>query len=53
LSTATAEEAKEHHVIQLINHGQVIVGSTFEEVLQRAIFFELACQIVVNRNMMS
>jgi ribulose-5-phosphate 4-epimerase/fuculose-1-phosphate aldolase len=35
-----------NNVILLKNHGQVIVGRDFNETLQRAIFFELACSIV-------
>jgi ribulose-5-phosphate 4-epimerase/fuculose-1-phosphate aldolase len=53
LADAVVEEIETHYVLQLINHGQVIVGESFDEVLQRAIFFELACQIVVNRSKIS
>ena len=37
-------------IILLKNHGQVILGESFEEVLQRAIFLELASKIVMLNN---
>ena len=32
-------------VVQMVNHGQVIVGATYPDVLRRGAFFELACFI--------
>ena len=38
---------KEHDLVMLTNHGQVVVGRDFTDVIQKAVFFELACQIIV------
>lgn len=35
------------NVVQLQNHGQVIVGADWREVLRRAIFFERACRLAL------
>ena len=35
-------------VVQLVNHGQVILGAHWEEVLRRGHFFELACHIALS-----
>ncbi|HEX2966494.1 MAG TPA: class II aldolase/adducin family protein [Syntrophorhabdaceae bacterium] len=34
-----------HDLVVLKNHGQVTVGRTFQEAIQRAAYFELACSI--------
>lgn len=39
---------KENNLVVMQNHGMVIGGKTFDEVIQNAVFFELACQIIVN-----
>ena len=39
---------KEHDLAILKNHGQVTVGKNFEEVIQKAIFFELACEVILH-----
>ncbi len=44
------ETMKNHDLIVLRNHGQVVVGSTFEDVIQKALFFELACGIIMRSN---
>lgn len=36
-----------HDLAVLRNHGQVVVGRTFEDAIQKAVFFELACEIIV------
>lgn len=36
-----------HEVVIMRNHGIVVVGSHFDEVIQKAVFFELACEILV------
>jgi len=36
------------NLVILANHGMFVVGKSYEETLQRALFFELACQIKVN-----
>jgi ribulose-5-phosphate 4-epimerase/fuculose-1-phosphate aldolase len=30
-----------------IMHGQVVCGKTFDEVFERAMFFEMACRIII------
>ena len=31
----------------MTNHGQVVCGKNFDEVFERATFFEMACRIIV------
>lgn len=38
---------KEHDLAILKNHGQVAVGENFDDVIQKASFFELACEIIL------
>ena len=38
---------KDHDSILLTNHGQVVCGKDFDEVFERAMFFEMACRIIV------
>ena len=38
---------RNHNLVILRNHGQVVVGRDFHETLQRAMFFEFACGIIV------
>ena len=38
---------KHHNSILLAKHGQVVCGSDFDDVFQRATFFEMACRILV------
>jgi len=42
-SVARAFEDPEVTVVQMRNHGQVIIGSTWRKAVRRAAFFELAC----------
>jgi ribulose-5-phosphate 4-epimerase/fuculose-1-phosphate aldolase len=42
-SVARAFEDPAVTVVQMRNHGQVIIGSTWRKTIQRAAFFELAC----------
>lgn len=44
---------KNHDLIVLRNHGQVVVGQSFEDVIQKALFFELACGIIMRSNDMA
>lgn len=48
LATAVVEALKTHQMVVLRNHGAVAVGQTFHEAIQRAAFFELACEIVLH-----
>lgn len=47
-SVARAFRNPQVSVVQMRNHGQVVVGSTWREVLRRAQFFELACHIATH-----
>lgn len=38
---------KGHDLVILKNHGQVTVGKSFDDVIQKASFFELACEIIL------
>lgn len=48
LAEAVAEAFKNHNVALLANHGVVVGGKDFREALQRALFFELACEILIH-----
>lgn len=50
LGKMVTQSAKSHNLIVLRNHGQVVVGNTFDDVIQRALFFELACGIIMRSN---
>jgi len=39
---------KQHDLAILRNHGLVAVGTTFDDVIAKAVFFELACKIIVH-----
>ena len=47
LAKAVVEAMKTHNSILLTNHGQVVCGANFDEVFERAMFFEMACRIIV------
>lgn len=47
LATAVTAALNDHNLVQLRNHGQVTVGRTFEEAIQNAVFFELACEVIL------
>lgn len=47
LAKAVVEAMKEHDSVLLANHGQVVCGKDFDEVYERAAFFEMACRIIV------
>jgi ribulose-5-phosphate 4-epimerase/fuculose-1-phosphate aldolase len=38
---------RDHNSIMLLKHGQVVCGKDFDEVFERAMFFEMACRIIV------
>ena len=48
LAAAVARAAETADLIQLSNHGQVVCGRDYKEVIQKAVFFELACSVIVN-----
>ena len=47
LAEAVTAALIDHELAILINHGQVVVGTGFEQVIDRARHFELACQIIL------
>ena len=47
LAKAVVEAMKEHNSILLTNHGQVVCGKDFDQAFERAMFFEMACRIIV------
>jgi len=47
LATAVIKALTDHDAAILLNHGQVFVGKDFDDALQKAVFFELACSIIV------
>lgn len=47
LASAVIEAMKEHNSVLLTNHGQVVCGKDFDEAFERAMFFEMACRIIV------
>jgi ribulose-5-phosphate 4-epimerase/fuculose-1-phosphate aldolase len=38
---------KDHDLAMMANHGQIVVGKSFDDVIQKAVFFELACEIIL------
>ena len=48
LADAITSAMKHHDVAILRNHGLVAVGRTFDDVITKAVFFELACKIIVH-----
>ena len=47
LADATIAAMKNSEMAILRNHGLVTVGKTFNDAVQKAVFFELACQIIL------
>ena len=47
LAKAVLEAMKDHNSCFMTNHGQVVCGKSFDEVFERATFFEMACRIIV------
>jgi len=47
LAKAVTEAMLEHNSILLTNHGQVVCGKDFNQVFERATFFEMACRIII------
>jgi len=50
LAGLASAAAKESTMIQLANHGQVSMGTSFRDAIQKAVFFELACSVLVRSN---
>jgi Ribulose-5-phosphate 4-epimerase and related epimerases and aldolases len=47
LAAAVTEAFKEHNSCLLSSHGQVVCGKDFNQAYERAMFFEMACRIIV------
>ena len=47
LVEAVTAAIKEHDLATMLNHGQVTVGRDFDEVIEKATYFELACKIIL------
>ena len=47
LATAVIAAMKSRNMAVLRNHGMVVVGVDFNDAIQKAVFFELACEIIV------
>jgi ribulose-5-phosphate 4-epimerase/fuculose-1-phosphate aldolase len=50
LADETVAAMQNHDLAILQNHGQVVVGKGFDDTIQKAGFFELACQILLLQN---
>jgi ribulose-5-phosphate 4-epimerase/fuculose-1-phosphate aldolase len=48
LAESVAEAAAAYDVVFMKNHGQIVVGTSFMDVIQKASFVELASMILVN-----
>lgn len=47
LAKAVMEAMKDHNSVLLAKHGQVVCGKDFDQAFERAMFFEMACRIVL------
>lgn len=47
LAAAVVDVMAGHDLAMMANHGQVVVGTSFDDAIQKAVFFELACEIIV------
>lgn len=47
LAEAVIEAMKNHNSILLLKHGQVVCGKDFDQAFERAMFFEMACRIII------
>lgn len=47
LAQAVIAAMKDHNSILLLKHGQVVCGKDFNQAFERAMFFEMACRIIL------
>ena len=47
LAQAVIAAMKEHNSVLLLKHGQVVCGKDFDQAFERAMFFEMACRIII------
>ncbi|MBK6963586.1 MAG: class II aldolase/adducin family protein [Bacteroidales bacterium] len=50
LARAIDEQVTTFSLVQLANHGQVVCGSNYQDVIRKAVFFEFACSILLQCN---
>ena len=50
LADAVINAMKDHDLAILKNHGLVTVGKNFDDAIQKAVFFELACKILLTQS---
>ena len=50
LADAVVLAMRDHNLVICRNHGQVAVGGDFKDVIQKAGFFELACEILLRQD---
>lgn len=48
LAEAVTNALKDHDTVLMSKHGQAVCGKDFDDAFQKAVFFELACSIIVN-----
>ncbi|MHC4626927.1 MAG: class II aldolase/adducin family protein [Planctomycetota bacterium] len=48
LAKAVTDAMRTHDMVTIANHGQVTVADSFAHAIQKASFFELACEIIVH-----
>ncbi len=51
LAEAVVETLKTRNSAMMLQHGQVVCGKDFDDTIQRAMFFEMACRICVQADM--
>jgi len=51
LAEAVVNAMTNHDCILLSKHGQVVCGKDFDDAFQKAVFFEMACRIIVGAGM--
>ncbi|MCR4964281.1 MAG: class II aldolase/adducin family protein [Bacteroidales bacterium] len=51
LAKAVVDALKKRNSALMLKHGQVVCGTNFDDVIQRAMFFEMACRICVLADM--
>lgn len=47
LAAAVVKALKDHNSALMLKHGQVVCGDSFNQAFERAMFFEMACRIIV------
>ena len=47
LAEAVIAAMKDHNSVLLRKHGQVVCGKDFDQAFERAMFFEMACRIII------